>query len=70
VAGRKKLRKAFTYEWRLYTPAEVRDALAAAGFKRSTVLWDISEDEDEDIYEPAESAENQPGWLAYVIGEA
>ncbi len=69
VAGGHKIKKAFTYIWRLYTPAEITDALRAAGFAKTTVYWDISEDEDEDIYEIRQMAENQPGWLAYVVGE-
>jgi SAM-dependent methyltransferase len=69
LAGGVKMRRAFTYDWRLYTPAEICDALKAAGFAKTIVYWDISEDEDEDIYEVTESAENQPGWLAYLVGE-
>ena len=70
LAGGKKLKKAFTYEWRLYTPAEVRDALLAAGFSRATVYWDVSPDEDEDIFKAVAKAENTAGWLAYIVGEA
>lgn len=70
LAGGHKIKKAFTYVWRLYTPAEICDALRAAGFKQTTVYWDISDDEDEDIYEARRKAENQPGWLAYIVGEA
>jgi len=69
LAGGRKLKRAFTYEWRLYTPAEVCDALKLAGFSGSTVYWDISEDEDEDIFRRRDKAENQPGWLAYIVGE-
>jgi SAM-dependent methyltransferase len=69
LAGGVKMRRAFTYEWRLYTPAEICDALKAAGFTKTIVYWDISEDDDEDIFEMTESAENQPGWLAYLVGE-
>ncbi|MFO7655201.1 MAG: class I SAM-dependent methyltransferase [Candidatus Krumholzibacteriia bacterium] len=61
--------KAFTYRWRLYTLAEVRDVLELAGFKATHVYWDRSEDEDENEFRPARRAENTPGWLAYVVGE-
>lgn len=60
--------KAFRYEWRLYTPAEARDALLAAGFRDVTIYWDRSDDPDVDDYRPARKAENQPGWLAYIVG--
>jgi len=69
LAGGRKLKKAFTYEWRLYTPAEVRDALLAAGFSRATVYWDVSPDEDEDVFKAVKKAENTAGWLAYIVGE-
>jgi SAM-dependent methyltransferase len=64
----KRLRKAFTYEWRLYSPAEARDALRAAGFSDVIVYWDRSSDPDHDDYRPAARAESQPGWLAYIVG--
>jgi SAM-dependent methyltransferase len=69
LPGGKKLKKAFRYHWRLYSLAEIRDALAMAGFKRSHIFWDQSEDEDVDDYQLASKAENTPGWLAYIVGE-
>ena len=68
LKGGKRMRKAFTYEWRLYTLAEARDALLAAGFSDCIIYWDYSEDPDADHYRRATAAENQPGWLAYIIG--
>ncbi len=64
----KRMRKAFTYEWRIYTPAEARDALLAAGFSDVLVFWDQSVDPDQDHYRLTTRTENQPGWLAYIIG--
>jgi SAM-dependent methyltransferase len=63
----KRMRKAFTYQWRLYSPAEARDALLAAGFRDIVVYWDRSKDPDYDDYRPATRAANQPGWLAYIV---
>lgn len=34
------LRNAFTYDWRVWGLHEIRDALADAGFARSTVYWE------------------------------
>jgi hypothetical protein len=68
-SGGKQLRKAFTYHWRLYSPAEVCDALQLAGFSRTHVFWDRSEDEDLHEYRAAKRAHNTPGWLAYIVGE-
>jgi SAM-dependent methyltransferase len=69
VPGRKRLRKAFKYHWRLYSPPEIRDALTLAGFSASHVYWDRSEDEDVDDYRLAKRAYNTPGWLAYIAAE-
>jgi len=68
LAGGYELKKAFTYEWRLYTPAEARDALLAAGFTDCHVYFDSSPDPDEDRYRRTTRARNQPGWLAYIVG--
>lgn len=64
----KRMRKAFSYEWRLYSLAEARDALLAAGFRDVVIYWDRSSDPDVDDYRPTKKAENQPGWLAYIVG--
>ncbi len=66
----KRWRKVFAYDWRLYAPAEISDALARAGFARSWVYWDHSPDPEENDFHPAELAENSPGWLAYLVARA
>ena len=68
LKGGRRLKKAFTYEWRLYSPVEAREAFLAAGFSDCIVYWDRSEDPDVDLYWPTARAENQPGWLAYIVG--
>jgi hypothetical protein len=68
LAGGRTLRKAFSYEWRLYSLAEARDALLAAGFSDVVVYWDVSQDPEIDMYRPAKRGQNQPGWLAYIVG--
>ncbi len=60
----KRWKEAFTYEWRLYTPAEVKDALLLAGFSDAQVYWDIDEDEDASNYQAVDRAFNTPGWIA------
>jgi SAM-dependent methyltransferase len=68
LAGGRKLNKAFTYEWRLYSPAEARDALLMAGFSDCVIYWDYSLDPEVDLYRPGRRGQNQPGWLAYIVG--
>lgn len=62
-----KMRKAFTYEWRYWTLKEIQELLEEAGFKKVHVYWDQSEDEEDEKYRVTRRAENQPGWLAYIV---
>ncbi|HGY90032.1 MAG TPA: class I SAM-dependent methyltransferase [Planctomycetes bacterium] len=66
-----EMKKAFTYDWRLWSPVEVSECLAEAGFTRSRVWWE-EEDEDGDgtgVYHPVTEAENQAGWICYIVAE-
>ena len=50
---------------------EVRELLAEAGFAKSTVYWEGS-DEDGDgngVFEPEERGEADAGWIAYIIAQ-
>jgi len=65
-----KIKKAFTYEWRLWQIAELRELILEAGFDQAIVFWD-EEDEDGDStgrWVPVFDADNDPGWNAYIIG--
>ncbi len=65
-----KMSRAFTYDWRLWTPQEVVETLAEVGFKNVEVYWELEDEDGEEtgIYEPAKVVENQEGWLAYIVG--
>lgn len=67
--GGKRWKKAFTYDWRLYSPAEVRDLLYTAGFSNVEVFWDHEEDEDASDFRPTLRAENSAGWIAYILAD-
>ena len=74
VAGAKagsKLKKAFTYHWRLWTLPELRDMLAEAGFSRVHVYWQGSDEDGEPDgdFTVVETAENDPAWIAYIVSE-
>ncbi len=64
-----QLRKAFSYEWRLWTIRELREVLAEAGFASSEVYWEgaTPEGEGNGIYTKRESATNEDAWLAYIV---
>ncbi|MCG8403810.1 MAG: class I SAM-dependent methyltransferase [Phycisphaerales bacterium] len=64
------LKRAFTYDWRLWTLGGIQDALIGAGFGATEVYWEGS-DKDGDgngVYRKCKKAENTPGWNAYIIG--
>ena len=62
-----KLNKAFRYEWRYWSLPELKELLLEAGFSAVHVYWDQAEDEDDEDYKVTKRAENQPGWLAYLV---
>ena len=69
---RSKMKKAFTYEWRIYTLPEIRDILEDAGFKNVTVYWEGTDEETEEgdgVYSASEEGEADAGWIAYITAE-
>ena len=67
----KKLKKAFTYDWRLWTLPEMRELLKDAGFRKTDVYvegWDDEADDSDGIFRKRRYFENQEGWVAYVVG--
>jgi hypothetical protein len=65
-----RLKRAFTYDWRLWSITEMRDLMLEAGFSEVKVYWE-STDEDGDgtgeFHETTEE-ENQDSWLVYLVG--
>ncbi len=64
-----KMKKAFSYDWRLWTLPEIREILEEAGFSRVTVYWDMSDDDDDNDYKASLMGEADAGWLAYIAAE-
>ena len=66
-----KLKRAFSYTWRLWTLPEITELLSEAGFRNPTVYWEGT-DEDGDgngIFTPDERGEADAGWIAYIVAE-
>ena len=66
-----RLKKAFSYEWRLWTAPEIRELLLEAGFSKATVYWE-GEDEDGEgngEFTPDEKGVADLAWIAYVVAE-
>ncbi len=74
-ADKSKIRKAFTYDWRLWSIPEVREILHEVGFKSVRVYWEaVAEEKDGSgeyagtgEYYPTEEEENQESWLVYLV---
>ncbi len=67
-----RLQNAFTYHWRLWSLPEIRELLEEAGFSRTIVLWQGTDEETGEgngEFLPAERGENDPAWIAYVQAE-
>jgi hypothetical protein len=64
----KKHENVFTYDWRLWTLAELRELLEEAGFSRSIAFWEGDDDKGggNGEYEPSEIGENCDAWVSYV----
>jgi SAM-dependent methyltransferase len=66
-----KIKKAFTYEWRLWSAPEIRELLAEAGFSKSTVYWEGDDDDGGGNGEffPEAKGEADLAWIAYIVAE-
>jgi SAM-dependent methyltransferase len=66
-----KIKKAFTYEWRLWSAPEIRELLQEAGFRKSTVYWEGDDDDGggNGEFSPDEKGEADLAWIAYIVAE-
>ena len=65
------MRRAFTYDWRLWTIPEIREVMIEAGFSGADVYtegWSDEKNQSAGGYRKRDWFENQEGWLAYVVG--
>lgn len=69
--GEKKRRECFSYDWRMWTLPEVREIMEEAGFSRTHVYWEgTDEDGDGDgEFERVIKGEDCESWIAYVAAE-
>ena len=61
-----RLRRAFSYDWRLWTIPEMRELLHEAGFRRTEVYWegtDHKTGEGNGVFRQAETAPEDPAWI-------
>jgi len=66
-----QMKRAFRYDWRLWSIPEIRELLQEAGFDKSEVYWegtDRETGEGNDIFSPREQAPDDPAWVCYIAG--
>ena len=66
-----RIKRAFTYEWRLWTAPEIRELLLEAGFSSATVYWE-GEDEDGEgngEFSAEDKGEADLAWIAYIVAQ-
>ncbi len=64
------IRRAFHYDWRIWTLPEIRELLLEAGFSRAEVYWentDLDTEEGNGVFRRCRSAPADPAWVSYVV---
>jgi len=64
-----KLKKAFSYDWRLWSLPETRDLLEQVGFRKTVVYWEgtDSDGEPNGVFRPSTQGDLAPAWVAYIV---
>ena len=65
-----ELKRAFRYEWRLWTLPELQDALYEVGFDRVDSYWEGTDEDGESgngIYRRSRRGENCEAWVTYLV---
>jgi len=63
------MKRAFTYDWRLWSLPEIQETLAEAGFTRSEIYWegtDLKTGYGNGVFRKCLRTTSTPGWVAYI----
>lgn len=69
--GGKKIKKVFSYDWRMWSIPELREIMHEAGFKKTHVYWEgtTRSGGGDGNFTLADKGEECEAWIAYVVGE-
>ncbi len=64
-----ELKKAFRYDWRLWTLPETCEILRESGFRKTVVYWEGTDKEGEPsgVFRPSTKGDLAPAWVAYIL---
>jgi len=65
-----RMRRAFSYEWRLWTLPEIKELLAEVGFDRVDVYWEGTNYETlggNGVFRRSLRGDNSDSWIAYIV---
>lgn len=67
-----RMKNAFVYDWRLWTPPDLREAFEAAGFQDVHFLWeatDLKTGEGNGVFRRKKKGDADEAWIAYIVGQ-
>ena len=69
--GEAKRTKVFTYDWRMWSIAEMSDLLQEVGFKEPQIYWEGTDEDGEGngIFSPVTQGEECEAWICYIIAQ-
>lgn len=68
--GLRKFKNVFTYDWRIWTIAEIRELMAESGFRRSHVYWEGDDGrQGNGKFARDENGGREEIWIAMILAE-
>lgn len=69
--GEERRERVFTYDWRLWSLAELQDLAAEAGFSKAHIYWEGTDEHGEGNGEFSKTTKGElcDAWVAYLVAE-